>query len=477
MASVEQISVFDILKIGIGPSSSHTLGPWRAVQRFLKDAEETNIFDKITGVQVKLYGSLAKTGKGHSTDMAVILSLSGKEIETIDTDFISQKVEQIRQEKTIKLLGKKPIPFDPENDIIFLFQEKLSFHPNGIQFIASVENADNFQETYYSIGGGFVVKEGEHVNDKAQVKLPYPCSQPKEMLGYCTENNCSVFDIVWKNEQAWRKPEEIEGGLLKIWEVMKACVYKGCHAEGKLPGGLNVKRRASELAKKLIKSSDYQNQKEWLQQLMQADYGFPEILKWISCFAIAVNEENAAFGRVVTAPTNGAAGVIPSVLMYYLCFCAKEENKEDIVRFLLVTGEIGSYFKKGATISAAMGGCQAEIGVSSSMAAAALTACLGGSVEQVLMAAEISMEHHLGLTCDPVSGLVQIPCIERNSMGAIKAITASHIALESDPKQAKVSLDNVIKTMWETARDMNEKYKETSEGGLAVNIPVNVPEC
>jgi len=477
MTAVEQISVFDILKIGIGPSSSHTMGPWRAAQRFLVEAEAADVFDKITGLQVKLYGSLAKTGKGHSTDMAVILSLSGEEIETIDTDSIGQKVAQIRQEKSIKLLGKKSISFDPENDIIFLFQEKLPFHPNGIQFIATAKNAEDLEETYYSIGGGFVVKEGESLDERSLVQLPHPCFHPKEMLALCTKNNCAMLDIVWKNEQAWRTPEEIEEGLLNIWEVMKECVYKGCYAEGKLPGGLSVKRRAPELAKKLIKSSDYKNQEEWLQLLMQADYGFPEILKWISCFAIAVNEENAAFGRVVTAPTNGAAGVIPAVLMYYLCFCAKEEKKEDIVRFLLVTGEIGSYFKKGATISAAMGGCQAEIGVSSSMAAAALTSCLGGSVEQLLMAAEISMEHHLGLTCDPVGGLVQIPCIERNSMGAIKAITASHIALESDPKQAKVSLDNVIKTMWETARDMNEKYKETSEGGLAVNIPVNVPEC
>ncbi len=477
MATAEQISVFDILKIGIGPSSSHTLGPWRAAQRFLNDAQEAGIFEKITGVQVKLYGSLAKTGKGHSTDMALILSLSGEEIETIDTDQIRQKVEQIKQNKTIRLLGEKPVPFDPATDIIFLFQEKLPFHPNGIQFIATVENAPEFKETYYSIGGGFVVKEGETLDEKNQVKLPYPCSQSKELLACCSENNASIFEIVWENEKAWRTPDEIRSGLLKIWQVMKECMYKGCHAEGKLPGGLNVKRRAPELARKLIKNTSYQNQDEWMQLLMQTDYGFPEILKWISCFAIAVNEENAAFGRVVTAPTNGAAGVIPAVLMYYLCFCVKEEKEDDIIKFLLITGEIGSYFKKGATISAAMGGCQAEIGVSSSISAAALTECLGGSVEQALMAAEIAMEHHLGLTCDPVGGLVQIPCIERNSMGAIKAITATHIALESDPKHAKVSLDNVIKTMWQTALDMNEKYKETSEGGLAINIPVNVPDC
>ena len=477
MASAEQISVFDILKIGIGPSSSHTMGPWRATQRFLLETRQAGLFEKIAGIQVKLYGSLAKTGKGHSTDIAVILSLSGEEIETIATDLIGQKVEQIRQSKTMKLLNKKSIPFDPTTDIIFLFQEKLPFHPNGIRFIARIAGEDDFQQTYYSIGGGFVVKEGESPNAKHPVTLPYPCAHPKDLLAFCVEKKGSIYDIVWENEKVWRKPAAIRAGLLKIWQVMKECMYKGCHVEGKLPGGLNVTRRAPLLAKKLMKNSNDLPLDQWMQHLMREDYGFPQILKWISCFAIAVNEENAAFGRVVTAPTNGAAGVIPAVLMYYLCFCAREEKPDDIIRFLLITGEIGSYFKKGATISAAMGGCQAEIGVSSSMAAAALTECLGGSVEQVLMAAEIAMEHHLGLTCDPVGGLVQIPCIERNSMGAIKAITASHIALESDPKQAKVSLDNVIKTMWETALDMNEKYKETSEGGLAVNIPVNVPEC
>lgn len=477
MASVEQISAFDILKIGIGPSSSHTLGPWRAAQRFLHEAQEAEVFEKISSIQVKLYGSLAKTGKGHATDTAVILSLSGEEVETIATDLIVQKVDQIRQNKTIQLLNKKSISFDPAIDIHFLFQEKLAFHPNGIRFIASIESEEDFQRTYFSIGGGFVVKEGEALNAKEQVKLPYPCANSKDLLAYSIEKGSSIFDLVWENETVWRTPEAIRTGILKIWQVMKECVYRGCHAEGKLPGGLNVIRRAPMLAKKLMKSDEVLSIDQWMQHLMQTEYSFSEVLKWISCFAIAVNEENAAFGRVVTAPTNGASGVIPAVLMYYLCFNVKEEKEADIIRFLLITGEIGSYFKKGATISAAMGGCQAEIGVSSSMAAAALTECLGGNVEQALMAAEIAMEHHLGLTCDPVAGLVQIPCIERNSMGAIKAITASHIALESDPKQAKVSLDNVIKTMWETAQDMNEKYKETSEGGLAINIPVNVPEC
>ena len=263
---------------------------------------------------------------------------------------------------------------------------------------------------------------------------------------------------------------------MRIWQTMKACVYRGCHTEGTLPGGLNVKRRASYQNKKLILSSRYNTTEEWVEVLIKSDHSFTEILNWVSCFALAVNEENAAFGRVVTAPTNGAAGVIPAVMMYYLCFC-DGAKAEDLIRFLLVAGEIGSIFKKGATISAAMGGCQAEIGVSSAMAAAALTECLGGSAACALMAAEIAMEHHLGLTCDPVAGLVQVPCIERNAMGAMKAITASQIALASDPLFAKVSLDDVVKTMWNTARDMNSKYKETAEGGLAVNIPVNHPEC
>jgi len=286
----------------------------------------------------------------------------------------------------------------------------------------------------------------------------------------------SISEVIWENEKSWRTPNETIRGVLRIWETMKACIYKGCHTAGELPGGLQVTRRAAALNEKLTRGHAYTNYEEWLQVIQKSGNNFSSVLNWVSCFALAVNEENASFGRVVTAPTNGAAGVIPAVLLYYIAFCEGNSNKR-ILKFIMTAAEIGSIFKKGSTISAAMGGCQAEIGVSSAMAAGALTECLGGSVQQVMMAAEIAMEHHLGLTCDPIGGLVQIPCIERNTMGAIKAITASQLALESDPTKAKVTLDGVIKTMWETALDMNSKYKETSDGGLATNIPISLPEC
>lgn len=477
MTAVEQISVFDILKISIGPSSSHTLGPWRAAQRFLHELEENTSLSEVVNLQVHLYGSLAKTGKGHGTDKAIMLSLSGEEPETVDTMSISSKIDTIRQEKKIRLKGKYMMDFDPNKDLIFHHDEFLPFHANGIKLMASLQDGQTYEGFYYSVGGGFVVKEGEDLNPKQKVKLPYPANQPQDMLNHYSRTGRSISAIVWENEKAWRKPEDIRIGLLRIWGEMKECAFRGCHTSGVLPGGLKTIRRAPAIHQKLIKNNDYQNSDEWLASIMITSHNFHEILKWISCFAIAVNEENAAFGRVVTAPTNGAAGVIPAVLLYYLCFCQKAVHEDQIINFLMVCGEIGSYYKKGATISAAMGGCQAEIGVSSSMAAAALTECLGGSVAQSLMAAEIAMEHHLGMTCDPVGGLVQVPCIERNAMGAVKAINASELALESDPNAAKVSLDNVIKTMWQTAQDMSQKYKETSEGGLATNIPVNLPEC
>lgn len=477
MTAVEQISVFDILKIGIGPSSSHTLGPWRAVQRFLQELEENVALEQVVTLQVHLYGSLAKTGKGHGTDKAIMLSLSGEEPETVEVQSISGKIDVIRQEKKISLREKYTIDFDADQNIVFHYDESLPFHANGIKLMAHLKDGQMYEGTYYSVGGGFVVKEGEDVNPKQKVKLPYPANQPQDILDHHARTGYAISTLVWENEKAWRKPADIRAGLLRIWEEMKMCAFRGCHASGILPGGLKTVRRAPAMHQKLIKNNSYQNADEWLQTIMTTSYTFHEVLKWISCFAIAVNEENAAFGRVVTAPTNGAAGVIPAVLLYYLCFCQKAVDEDQIINFLLVCGEIGSYYKKGATISAAMGGCQAEIGVSSSMAAAALTECQGGSVAQALMAAEIAMEHHLGMTCDPVGGLVQVPCIERNAMGAVKAINASELALESDPETAKVSLDNVIKTMWQTAQDMSQKYKETSEGGLAANIPVNLPEC
>jgi L-serine dehydratase len=337
------------------------------------------------------------------------------------------------------------------------------------------QDGNSVSETYYSIGGGFVVKEGE-TSSTSSIHLPFPIHNSEELLHWCRKTGLSIHEVVMENELAWRTEKETADGVLNIWRVMKECTYRGCHTSGILPGGLNVKRRAAELNKKLLKDHTYQNFDEWVEDIRSGGNSFQYILDWVSCFALAVNEENASFGRVVTAPTNGAAGVIPAVLLYYKIFY-RDISDEKIVQFLLTASEIGSIFKKGATISAAMGGCQAEIGVSSSMAAAALTEALGGSQRQALMAAEIAMEHHLGMTCDPIAGLVQVPCIERNTMGAIKAITASQLALQSSPDFAKVSLDVVVETMWHTAMDMNSKYKETAEGGLAIKIPLSLSEC
>ena len=469
--SMERISVFDIFKIGIGPSSSHTMGPWRAAQRFLS---EINV-GEVASVQVELYGSLAKTGKGHGTDLAVLLGLHGDDPVTIPVEDVQANFDHIHATKTLTLGGRRTIPFDPETDVHFLYDQSLPYHANGLIFRAFYQNGEGVSQTYYSVGGGFVVKEGEQ-DDVSETRLPFPIDQAEELREYCEGEGKNVSEIVWENELSWRSPEQIRADLMKIWLVMRDCIYKGCHTDGILPGGLEVTRRAAPLSRKLLGSKPYHNEDDWVRQISRGGHTFQDILKWVSCFALAVNEENAAFGRVVTAPTNGAAGVIPAVLMYHVCF-SESFLEEDIIKFMLTAGELGSLFKKGATISAAMGGCQAEIGVSTAMAAGALTECLGGSYGQVMMAAEIAMEHHLGMTCDPIGGLVQIPCIERNTMGAMKAITACQIALEGDPSKAKVSLDAVIKTMKETAADMNTKYKETADGGLAVNISVNVVEC
>jgi L-serine dehydratase len=466
---MERISVFDIFKIGIGPSSSHTMGPWRAAQRFLSAID----LQQVASVQVELYGSLAKTGKGHGTDLAVLLGLNGDDPVTIPVEAVQTNFQQIHTTRKIRLGGLQEIPFDPDRDVIFHFDQALPYHANGLVFRAFYQNGRGESHTYYSIGGGFVVKEGEQ-DGNSETLLPFPIDLGEELRQWCAQEGQSISSIVFRNERTWRSAEQIHADLMNIWRVMRDCIYKGCHTDGVLPGGLDVARRAAPLSRKLLKGKPYHNVDEWLAQVSRGGHSFQEILKWVSCFALAVNEENAAFGRVVTAPTNGAAGVIPAVLMWHVCF---SENflEDDIAKFLLTAGELGSIFKKGATISAAMGGCQAEIGVSSAMAAGALTECLGGSYAQAMMAAEIAMEHHLGMTCDPIGGLVQIPCIERNTMGAIKAITASQIALESDPSKAKVSLDAVIKTMKETAADMNTKYKETADGGLAVSV--NLAEC
>ncbi len=447
------------------------MGPWRAAQRFLREIA----LDQVASVKVELYGSLAKTGHGHGTDLAVQLGLNGDDPVTIPVEAVSSTIEQIKNTKTIKLGGKHELPFDPDTDVVFIMDQVLDYHANGLIFRAFYKNGEGVSQTYFSVGGGFVVKEGEE-DLASNVTLPFPIDRAADLRKWCAQEGKSIAEIVFQNELSWRSEAQVKADLTAIWEVMKQCIYKGCHTDGVLPGGLDVGRRAAPLNRKLLGTKTYRNVDDWIQKISRGSPTFQQILKWVSCFALAVNEENAAFGRVVTAPTNGAAGVIPAVLMYHVCFSDSYEE-EDILKFMLTAGELGSLFKKGATISAAMGGCQAEIGVSSAMAAGALTECLGGNFEQAMMAAEIAMEHHLGMTCDPIAGLVQVPCIERNTMGAIKAITAAQIALESDPAKAKVSLDAVIKTMKETAHDMNTKYKETADGGLAINISVNVVEC
>jgi L-serine dehydratase len=472
----EAISVFDMFKIGIGPSSSHTLGPWRAAQIFLASLEQKEILSDVISIEILLYGSLAKTGKGHGTDIAVQLGLSGDDPVTFDVNRISEKIDQIRNDKKLVLNGTHEIDFDPSEDIEFLKNESLPYHPNALTFIAVLKNDEHFSETYYSIGGGFVKKEGEEEGKDDEITLPFPINDADDLIHWCMQTGMNISEVVMENENTWRAENKTKEGVLKIWKTMSECMYLGCHSEGILPGGLNVKRRAANLNKKLLAGKEYHDYDSWIKTIKEGGNDFKYILDWVSCFALAVNEQNAAFGRVVTSPTNGAAGVIPAVLAYYIIFCDGNSD-EKIIQFLLTASEIGSMFKKGATISAAMGGCQAEIGVSSSMAAAALTECMGGTQRQALMAAEITMEHHLGMTCDPISGLVQIPCIERNAMGAIKAITASQLALQSAPDFAKVTLDNVIQTMWDTAVDMNSKYKETADGGLAVNVPLGLSEC
>lgn len=474
---MESISVFDMLKIGVGPSSSHTLGPWRAAQRWVDELKASNQFDQVSEIYIDLYGSLSLTGKGHATDLASILGLSGYDPVTIPIETIDTEIDLVKTNKHLVLNGEKTIPFSIEKNVIF-HKKFLDFHPNGITFRAELEDGKKISSTFFSIGGGFVVKKERKNAKKKQAdfkKFPFQVQSAKELEDFCKAEGKKISEIVLANERALRSDQEIDDGLKAIWKVMLESMYIGCHTEGTLPGGLNVTRRSFNTHKTLIGDAEYNTPEEWIDAIRNTEVKFRQILKWVTCFALSVNEVNASLGRVVTAPTNGSAGVIPAVLMYYMVIENHDANFEDIKQFLLVAGEIGSLFKKGATISAAMGGCQAEIGVSSSMAAGALTELMGGSPEQVLMASEIAMEHHLGLTCDPIAGLVQIPCIERNAMGAIKAINASEMALDGDASKAKVPLDKVIQTMWETAQDMSSKYKETSEGGLAVRV--NVSDC
>ncbi len=471
----ESISVFDIFKIGVGPSSSHTMGPWRATQQFVQTCRELGMLEHIVELQIELYGSLAKTGKGHGTDIAVMMGLLGEDPAHCDIATIPEKIHNLNESNQLFLLPGKSIVFIPVTGIIFHKHISLPFHPNGMKCTAQLMDGAVYSETYFSIGGGFIAQELTPIRNSRALPLPFPIEKADDLLKHCLSQGLRAPEVILQNERAWRTDASIKKELGLIWETMKQCIYLGCHTSGILPGGLEVTRRAPAMQRDLLKGATYADADAWLDAIRKQGGSFQDILKWVSCFALAVNEQNASFGRVVTAPTNGAAGVIPAVLMYYICFC--NGNETGIEDFLLTAGEIGSLFKKGSTLSAAMGGCQAEIGVSSAMAAAALTQSQGGDIHKVLMAAEIAMEHHLGLTCDPVGGLVQIPCIERNTMGAIKAITACHLALEGNPAKAKVTLDTVIKSMWETALDMNSKYKETSEGGLALNIPVNVAEC
>lgn len=488
------ISVFDILKIGVGPSSSHTLGPWRAVQRWLERLRAANLTARVTRVTVDLYGSLALTGVGHATDLAVRLALEGHDPETISPAEIPTILSHQENTRSVLLPRGARIEFVAHRDILFHGGTRLSAHANALRCNAWDADGQALDHgVYYSVGGGFVVAEGETEAETAPPlrPLPYPCDSAADVLRHCAREALSMASMVRANETAWRTPQAADEDLWRIWREMAACALRGMHAAGELPGGLRVRRRAAAIHTQLLglestispdphhaePLDSYAQVESWVQAVRARPWSVGDIFRWVSCFALAVNEENAAMGRVVTAPTNGAAGVIPAVLLFHLCFAPRLPEPGEILNFLYVAAEVGSLFKKGATISAAMGGCQAEIGVSSAMAAAGLTAVRGGSVPHILMAAEIAMEHHLGLTCDPVRGLVQIPCIERNAMGAIKAINAAELALAGDPAAARVSLDQVIETMWQTAQDMNDKYKETSRGGLAVNVAVSLPEC
>ncbi|MGB5260614.1 MAG: L-serine ammonia-lyase [Gammaproteobacteria bacterium] len=453
------ISVFDLFKIGIGPSSSHTVGPMRAAGMFVNSLRKAGHFDRLTRLHIALYGSLGATGKGHGTDKAIILGLEGEDPETVNTDTIPYRLEQVITHGCLRLDGERELSFNAGEDLTFHRSEVLPFHPNGMTFNAYAANGEQLIErTYYSVGGGFVLNEAAAGEDRIvedTTPQPLPFTTGAQLLERCADEGLSMSQVMLKNEQVWRSEADINAGLLRIWAVMQACVERGCHTEGVLPGGLKVKRRAARMHRQLCHE----------QELHRVPLG---TMDWVNLYALAVNEENAAGGRVVTAPTNGAAGIIPAVMHYYSRFCPGADD-DGIVRFLLTAGAIGILYKENASISGAEVGCQGEVGSACSMAAGALTEVNGGTPEQVENAAEIAMEHNLGLTCDPVGGLVQVPCIERNAMGAVKAINASRMALRGDGKHF-VSLDKVIKTMRETGADMQTKYKETSRGGLAVNV-------
>jgi L-serine dehydratase len=454
------ISVFDMFKIGIGPSSSHTMGPMRAAHRFLLGLEEKGCLDKAARIKIDLYGSLALTGIGHGTDKALLLGLEGDLPDTVDPDSIETRLVKIRAENKLSLMGKFPVGFTQKSDIEFFRRKSLPFHPNGMHFFAWDGSGNLLHDrVYYSIGGGFVVNEETAAQDKLKkdtTQVPYPFKSGNDLLKMAADNNLRFSDLMRANERCWRTDSEIDQGLRNIWQTMQGCIDRGCRMEGSLPGPLKVKRRAPDLYKRLTQMPE-----EALRDPLN-------VLDWVNLYALAVNEENACGARIVTAPTNGAAGIMPACMRYFDRFSSKS-GEQGIFEFLLTSGAIGILYAENASISGAEVGCQGEVGVACSMAAGGLTAALGGTMKQVEQAAEIGMEHNLGLTCDPIGGLVQIPCIERNAMGAVKAINASRIALRGDGNH-HVSLDSVIKTMQQTGADMMTKYKETSRGGLAVNV-------
>lgn len=452
------ISVFDMFKIGIGPSSSHTVGPMRAARQFCLDLREQGLLERTAQVVTQLYGSLALTGVGHGTDRAVMLGLLGETPDGVDPAAIDRLIEEVRRSERLSLLGEHEVAFDYDMNLLFLRNEVLPRHSNGMRCTAlDADENTLLAEEFYSIGGGFFVRGEDEMGDGSEdgdARLPHAFESSADLLQQCRDQDLTIHELMFANERVWRNEAEVREKLLEIWRVMKACVDRGLQQDGILPGGLNVPRRAPKLFRALL------NQEKSTAM---------DVMDWINLFALAVNEENAAGGRVVTAPTNGAAGIIPAVLHYYDRF-VDDADDEGILRFLLTAGAIGILYKKNAGISGAEMGCQGEVGVACSMAAGGLVAALGGSNEQVENAAEIGMEHNLGLTCDPIAGLVQIPCIERNAMGSLKAINAARMALRGDGTH-KVSLDQVIRTMQQTGKDMQTIYKETSLGGLAVNVP------
>jgi len=454
------ISIFELFSVGIGPSSSHTVGPMRAAATFLKDLVQSGHMEGTVRVQAELFGSLGLTGKGHGTDVAVMLGLEGDYPESVDPSMVPERINTIRESKRLNLSGQRMIDFDAKVDLIFNRREVLKGHPNGMRFHAFGTSGELATETFYSIGGGFIVRESDlNAEQRARetAEVPFPFDNAEELIGHCKRENLSTSDIMYANECALRPTEEVDAYLDLIWKTMQECVHNGLHNTGTLPGGLKVERRAAKIYYKLK-----QNPEASLRDPLT-------VVDWVNLYALAVNEENAGGGRVVTAPTNGAAGIIPSVLHYATRFHPRKDEQKQVRNFLLTSAAIGSLYKKNASISGADVGCQGEVGVACSMAAGALAEYMGCSPEQIENAAEVGMEHNLGLTCDPIGGLVQIPCIERNAMGAVKAINAARIAWRGDGDNF-VSLDKVIRTMLATGRDMKKKYKETARGGLAVNV-------